>query len=701
MDLGRDCLEIIKYMLDAESYVKVKDLSDTYKITERAIRYKLDRIDDFLSSKGFKPLERKYKTGIMIHKDQDVLNYIEKFFASYTPFQYIFSKEERKNFICSELLQSDIPINICYLMSILNVSKNTIIKELNEIEVFFSEYKLKLVRKPKIGIFVEGEEKDKRFLLSKVNSEMISVDDLFNYITTGKGNSKINSLQFEMLFSNIDLDYLDKVLRETEKELDMEFSDAAYGSLITHLVIMIKRIQTDQHILLIDAPIDRQIYEKEIKIAGELIKKIEKHYNILVPQEEINYIVLHILGSKILKAPANKISDEECSLKDVIEKLIKGMESIYGMEFKEERGHLMEGLLLHLRPALNRIKFNLTIENPLYEEIIIQYREMFENTKTVCCFLEEYIGKPINNHEISYIMLHFGAAIRNVIEKAKPYRVILVCGSGIGAANMLKSRLKEQYYIDIVDTVSARAIKEYDPDMYDIIISTINIPNLNENQYIKVNALLMKNDYEKLDRKFFKLRTIKDTNQNIDIEKLMETIGKYADIDNREQLQLELLLILAEKLDKKYTAAERSLKDFLNPKNIQLLVSAKNWEDVVDKGCKILKDNGSISNDYKDGIIKKLKTIGPYMAIAPGIVLLHAEVDEGALETDFSLMTLKPGIRFGKKDYDPIRLAITFSSKDGKDHLQALKELTVLISDKEKIYKIINAKNKKEILELF
>lgn len=700
MDLNRDCLEIVKYLLDSDDYIHVKELSDIYKVTERAIRYKLDRIDKFFILKGFNPLERKYKAGIKINKDKALISYIEKFFRSYTPFQYVFSKEERKCFMRSELLQSDEPINISYFMSVLNVSKNTVIKELNEIELFFKENNLKLVRRPKVGLFIEGKEKHKRLALSKVNSEMISVEDLFNYISRGKGNSKTNTLQFETLFSDIDLDYLDMMIKEIEESLGIKLSDSAYGSLITHLVIMIKRIQLDKHILLIDAPIDSNLYKDEIKIAESLVKKIEKHFNIFVPSEEINYIVLHILGSKLLKANSEEVSSEEYSLRNVIRKIIKAMEAIYNIEFKNERTHLMEGLLLHLRPALNRLRFNLSIENPLYDEITIQYRELFENTKRACAFLEEYIGKPINNHEISYIMLHFGAAIRNEVEKTKPFRVILVCGSGIGAANMLKSQLKEKYHIDIVDTISVRAVKDYDNSLYDLIISTINIPNIDEDKCVKINPLLMKNDYGKLDKKLFRKKMIKSSNHQVNIEKVMDTISKYADINDMEQLQLEILMILSEKLENRNTGFEKSLKDFLNPCSIQLSVPVRNWEDAVDKNCKILEENGSVLKSYGEAIKNKLRTIGPYMVIAPGIALLHTEINDGALDTDFSLMTLRQGVRFGKKDYDPVRLIITFSSKDGKSHLGALKDLTAILADKEKVLNIINADNKKEILQL-
>ena len=698
MELNHDCIMLLNYIAEyEEEYVKISDLSVQFKVTEKTIRNKLNQIEDFLSAKGFSAFDRKYGIGIRLNRSKKLMEYIRKFKTTFTPYQYVFSPEERKRFIQSELLQSQEPVNISYFMSIMDVSKNTIIKELNEMEDFFREFDLTLVRKPRVGIYVEGSEKSKRLALSKVNSEIMSVADLLNFISTGKGNSKSNTLQFETLFSDIDIDFLDVLLREIEEESEIEFSDTAYGSLITHLVIMIKRIQLDKHILIIDAPIDDELYDHEIRTAQKMVKRIEKHYSIEVPETEVNYIVLHLIGSKLNKGPHVGIHEEK-NLRDIIAQMVKGFESIYGVTLNSTEDFI-DGLLLHLRPAINRIRFNLSIENPLYEDILVQYRELFENTKRVCVILEEYLGKPISNQEISYIMLHFGAALQNTIEEEKPYRVILVCGTGIGTANMIKSQLKEVYYIDVVETVSARLAKDYPAHAYEFIISTIDIPGMDPEDYIKINALLMKSDYEKLDQKLLKRKSLKSRNQKVSIDAVMNIIEEYADIHNREQLQLEIMMIMAEKITENIGKEGRHLKDYLHEGNIKVSLPVRSWEHTVDEGCMILENRGSILPSYSESIKEKLKTLGPYMVIAPGIALLHTDISQGVLRTDFSLMTLRQGIRFGKNDFDPVRLVITFATNNGVNHIQALRDLALILSDHEKVLKIMNADTKKEIIK--
>jgi mannitol/fructose-specific phosphotransferase system IIA component (Ntr-type) len=113
----------------------------------------------------------------------------------------------------------------------------------------------------------------------------------------------------------------------------------------------------------------------------------------------------------------------------------------------------------------------------------------------------------------------------------------------------------------------------------------------------------------------------------------------------------------------------------------------------------ILENSGSILPSYSESIKEKLKTLGPYMVIAPGIALLHTDISQGVLRTDFSLMTLRQGIRFGKNDFDPVRLVITFATNNGVNHIQALRDLALILSDHEKVLKIMNADTKKEIIK--
>lgn len=138
MDLNKNSLEMLKYIINASDYVEISDLCVAMKISDRAVRYRLDKIDEFLKSIDLKTLERQHSKGVKLKCDEGELKKLNSYFKTYTPSNYYFSRDERQNFIKSELLQSDVPVNSSYFMSVLNVSKTTVINDIAQTKLFLN-----------------------------------------------------------------------------------------------------------------------------------------------------------------------------------------------------------------------------------------------------------------------------------------------------------------------------------------------------------------------------------------------------------------------------------------------------------------------------------------------------------------------------------------------------------------------------------
>lgn len=78
---------------------------------------------------------------------------------------------------------------------------------------------------------------------------------------------------------------------------------------------------------------------------------------------------------------------------------------------------LIYGLCLHLKPAINRYKYDLTIKNPLLAEIKKNYQMSFDAAVIMGKYLSRHKGLDINEDEIGYLALHIGAALER--KKAK------------------------------------------------------------------------------------------------------------------------------------------------------------------------------------------------------------------------------------------------------------------------------------------
>lgn len=708
MELNRKCIEILRYLIDKDDFVKTEELAETYKLTDRAIRYNIDKIEAFLVKNGFKYFERQYNKGIRLIKDEKLEEYLKGFINADTDisrYQYIYSKDERMKFIATKLLQSSQPINISYFQSKLSISKNTILKELDSLGEWLSDRGLELIRKPKLGIIIEGKEADKRRTITELIFETVSSEDILNYASKKLAQTKINNLQFDILFSDINLDFLDSLIRTAEIELGRKFSDEAYGGLITHLAIMIKRIQLNKEIYLPDIEMEIIKQGVEYKVAQVITSKIEERFIIQIPETETRYITLHLLGAKVLKNNDEFKYDEASAdgLFAVATLMTDGIERIYQVDFGSAKDNIIQGLVIHLRPTIYRIKYNLKLSNPIYDEIRENYNELFLNTRRVVFHLENYIKHVIDDQEISYITLHFGAALENAraITRDKP-KVVIVCGTGIGTAKMVASRIASEFNVQIVDTVSCREIGAINGE-FNYIISTVEIPDYDPKKYIRINPMLLEKDYIKLGQylKFKYDRTENHYNQLKLVNRLIDIAEKYAEIPDRKFLQYEFLYELKKvndfEIEGRYIYM---LNNLLTWNTIKVNVECSHWTEAIKLGTNLLIENGCVEEKYYDAIINNFKEFGPYMVVAPGIVLSHARPENGVNKLSMSLITLKNPLEFGNTSNDPVKLIITLAAVDNETHLKALSQLMELFMNNEDMSSIFKASNKEDVIEI-
>lgn len=696
MQLDERSIAILQYLREKGDFVNIRTLSEIFGVTDRTIRYDIDKIEGFLVKNGFEYLDRKHGKGVRLNSNEELNRFIDRFVNTDTPFRYSYSKEERQKIIILQLLQSNEPIQIADFEKILCIARNTVLNELDVVEEWLEERGLELVRKPRVGLYIIGSEMKKRKAIMDIASKTITTEEMINYMNNKIAVNKVNNFQFETLFSDIDLDFLNGLINYAENRLNRKFSDEAYTNLITHISIMIKRIQLGKKIYIPNINCEYIQNTGEYEISKEMVERIEKKFNIVVPKEEVEYIALHLLGAKALKS--RDIAKDD--LYNIVKTMTSEMEHMYNVVFTNKE-KIIEDLVVHLRPTIYRIKFDLKLYNPLYENIIKNYKELFEDTKLVLRHLERYIGKEIGDHEVSYVALHFGAALKNSSDRKyiKP-RIIVVCSTGIGTAKMIATQISERYDLDVVDTLSLRTLKKYKGD-YDYIISTIDIPDLEPSEYVKVSSLMLKKDFDEIE-KHFNLRYV-ESNKNDDslVIKLMNIIGKYAHIEDRQRLEYELLYEIKE--HRKSILNERRthmLKDLLKRDVIELNVECKDWKEAIRKGTQNLIDKGFIEESYTEAIFKSFEENGPYMVVGPGIVLAHARPEDGVNELCMSLITLKEGINFGNETNDPVKLIITFGAVDNESHLKALSQLMELFMNNKDINKIISSTTKDDVLDI-
>lgn len=125
----------------------------------------------------------------------------------------------------------------------------------------------------------------------------------------------------------------------------------------------------------------------------------------------------------------------------------------------------------------------------------------------------------------------------------------------------------------------------------------------------------------------------------------------------------------------------RTLVDLLPNEAIQFEVSVESWQEALQVAGGLLVSSGSTVDDYTHQMIAAVERYGPYIVIAPGFALAHAQASDSVLHTGMSWVRLTNPIEFGNARNDPVELVVGLASKNHDDHAGALQQLGMLLAD--------------------
>ena len=143
------------------------------------------------------------------------------------------------------------------------------------------------------------------------------------------------------------------------------------------------------------------------------------------------------------------------------------------------------------------------------------------------------------------------------------------------------------------------------------------------------------------------------------------------------------------------------LKESLIENNsIKLNQTAANWEEAIKIGTDLLVASGAIEPRYYENIISKIKEMGPYIVLAPGLAMPHARPEEGVIRTAFGFTTLAQPVDF---DGEQISVLVTLAGSDSDTHMEGIMEITQIFDDPDSedgvnIQKFLDCKTQEDVL---
>lgn len=492
--------KIVNLLLNSNAPVTIDAIADRLNVSSRTIRKDINAVQRYVEHKGLN-LNRKPGVGIEIsgpqNKRLELINDMEIDIGSIEPY----SPLNRKNYILKRLFTAEETITIKDLAKELFMSEATIRKDLDDVEDWLKDYNLKLIRKKNFGIEISGEEEDWRNAAAScitIDGEKDELTDLISQDYTGKLDFK-TTLKLKEL---IDIDYakLEEIVMNAERRMKFSFSDEAFTSLIIHIAISIRRLEDGKDICLSESILKELKSKDEYVIAEQIAGDVEKAYNIKLPEQEVGYILLHILGAKMQHGSIENLNLdlEDGEDDDLAVIMAKDIISIAGkalsMDLSNDK-QLLNGLILHLRPTINRLEYGLNLTNPIIDEIKQNYPEIYGVAWLTNIVFERYLNKPITEAEIGYIVLHLCAAVER---QKKPLRAILVCTSGIGTSQLLAVRIERLFrQIEIKEITSIMSLNEKKLKDIDVIISTVQF--MTDKPLLIISPLLTQKDIKMLE----------------------------------------------------------------------------------------------------------------------------------------------------------------------------------------------------------
>ncbi|MFN2744835.1 MULTISPECIES: BglG family transcription antiterminator [Bacillus] len=554
------------------------------------------------------------------------------------------------------------------------VSKNTMLHDMKAVKESLRNESLDLQYSRKDGYQLIGSEYRIRKKLVIETKKLLTRD------------AGAALLERKGLIDQNELFLLKERLMKAEKELKISLTDEQIEDLPIVLYLLIRRIKECRREWTLEFEEADLIHTKEY----QCLKNIFWGMTELSENDKL-YLSLQVLSSNKLESALDLSSGGD--LVNCVHEFLDVLEGQLATDLmkKEELKHR---LLLHLRPAVYRIKMGLNIDNPLKDQFIGEFPSVYSIVSNSVFPIEKVIGLPLSQEEVAYLAMIVQAWIHQTEGEADfVFKALVVCRNGISVSKLLLETLKGMFpHFQFIGAYAERNFKEHEQKV-DFIFSTVPLNTVKKT--FLVDPILNEKD------RFL----------------LKKEIQKYIEQDSEKKAR-ELLFHLKDYIDQKdYPAVQEKLMSFFNQSSssacanddrikgeklfpfsedhIGFTERDMSWEEALEQAIKPMKLRGSINENYKRRLTELFAEESRRMMIGPFIYLPHAKPDDGVVHEDFSILICRH--RVVMPDGNAAKAIVVLAPEDEHHHVPTLLHLNDLfLNDSAKIWK---AQTKRDVLD--
>ena len=503
------------------SFLTADHFVEKFQVSMRTVQSDIKKIREYLATTRYAELISVASKGSqLIIKD-------------YTTFQVNIQKKEiisesnqsdRVRKLCVLLLNQKRPINRQKILDQLFIASSTLNMDLKEADKLLSNYQLSVERKRNSGIFISGNEYDKRKCLLKL------------------GHLDIHQNQSNMETEESFRQEIEMVLVSVLLKHHFHISETLFQNLIVHIEMAIKRMKSGFYIGS-DEFGGITDFDSEMEVSTEIFQRLAERSYFKVSQEEILNLAIYIKGKSDYEND-DYISEE---VNTFILHALKEINEKFDIDFRQEID-LRISLALHLMPLLTRIEYNIQNENKLLDQIKQSFPFGFDIAAYMCMLLQNTIDKKIEEGEIAYLAIYFNQYLAKYNDISGKKRILIITSLKRSESILLRQRFATWFSneITILTLVNTHEVGFLDIEDYDVIFTTEQTELTDKMGAILISFFPSEQEYSKI-----KL-AIDGFNDKFEIVNLFdEALFRYGHFTNKKEVLDKLCSISVSKVGDK------------------------------------------------------------------------------------------------------------------------------------------------------
>ncbi len=524
------------------------------------------------------------------------------------------SQKKRQNYISYILLSGWDTYTYALFSEELNVSKNVIMDDINELDAELLLYGIKVHRTAGYGIYATGSELDIRKAMRHFcrypisDKQVIKTDD-----------HRLSRRAAEVIannFRSVNLSMAVDMIHHVERRFDIIFTDYTFQMLAEYIAIALFRVDVEKELKSGEQEQQVQkngfIMTEHENMAKEAAGFLERHHGISLSQPEIMYLAMLFSCAE----GQNRVvmsCEEALSIED---EMIVYLSNLLAANLIENE-LLRESMRSFLPGSIARTHFGIEIDNPFLSDITQSYASLFTVCFTVSRYYEKYTGAMPSENEIAFIALQVGGALHR---NPMTVRAVLIGAAGYATGSIIAGKIENRVPdVRIVSILSSDRIEHIDEYDCDLILSTIDTQAdiRKDMRFLYVSPLISAQDEKNIRNKCFELMT-----------------GQSAEVSEFSQMLSEEFIIFEKK--------------------------AKNRKDVLKRACQLLINKGIVQSEFARDVLEREKVEAT--AVGCNIAIPHGK-PEHVNRCQILVIRLDKPIEWGERMADMIfLLAINFDS---------------------------------------